>query len=243
MGVMKVRIRYFATLRDRAGLKEEELDLEAGSTVSGLMETVQGRHPAIAESLPTVIIAVNREYAADDQVLEPGDEIALFPPVSGGSGAASDQFSITEDELDLNQLLAEMVRPSTGAACVFTGVVRGRTDRGGGHETIELNYEAYQPMAEEKMRQVAAEIHERWPSVEQVAIIQRVGRLLPGTPTVLIACTAGHRDSGVFEAARYGIDRLKQIVPIWKKEVGPQGEFWVEGDYQPSADDRKPDQA
>ena len=78
------------------------------------------------------------------------------------------------------------------------------------------------------------EIRERWPSVEGVAIVQRIGKLMPGTPTVLIACTAGHRDTGVFEAARYGIDRLKQIVPIWKKEVGPEGEEWVEGDYFPS---------
>jgi molybdopterin converting factor subunit 1 len=238
---MKIQVKYFATLRDRAGVKEEDLELEAGATVARLKEFLQENHPAITESLPTVIVAVNREYAGDEQSLAPGDEVALFPPVSGGMGASGDHFRITDDELDLNSLLADMVQPSTGAACVFTGVVRGRTQRGGGHETIELNYEAYQPMAEQKMRQVASEIHERWPSVERVAIIQRVGRLQPGTPTVLIACTAAHRDSGVFEAARYGIDRLKEIVPIWKQEVGPQGEFWVEGDYQPSAEDRASD--
>jgi molybdopterin synthase catalytic subunit len=88
-------------------------------------------------------------------------------------------------------------------------------------------------MAEEKMRQVADEIREKWEAVEGIAIVQRIGTLHPGTPTVLIACTAGHRDTGVFEAARYGIDRLKQIVPIWKKEVGPDGEEWGEGDYIP----------
>jgi molybdopterin synthase catalytic subunit len=88
-------------------------------------------------------------------------------------------------------------------------------------------------MAEEKMAQVADEIREQWPTVEGVAIVQRIGRLYPGTPTVMIACTAGHRDTGVFEAARYGIDRLKQIVPIWKKEITPLGEEWVEGDYHP----------
>ena len=240
---MKIKVKYFATLRDRAGAKEEELELDPGATVGWLKEFLQEIHPAITESLPTVIVAVNREYAGDEQGLAPGDEIALFPPVSGGTGSSGDQFHITEDELDLNSLLADMVQPTTGAACVFSGVVRGRTERGGGHETIELNYEAYQPMAEQKMHQVASEIHERWPSVEQVAILQRVGRLQPGTPTVLIACTAAHRDSGVFEAARYGIDRLKEIVPIWKQEVGSQGEFWVEGDYQPSAEDRSSDQA
>jgi molybdopterin synthase catalytic subunit len=88
-------------------------------------------------------------------------------------------------------------------------------------------------MAEAKMMQVADEIRWRWPAVEGIGIVQRVGRLYPKTPTVLIVCTAAHRDTGVFEAARYGIDRLKEIVPIWKKEVGPKGEFWVEGEYIP----------
>ena len=90
-----------------------------------------------------------------------------------------------------------------------------------------------QKWPEEKMQQVVDEIREKWPTVEGVAIVQRVGRLYPETPTVLIACTAAHRDTGVFEAARYGIDRLKQIVPVWKKEYKPDGEEWVEGDYHP----------
>ena len=126
-----------------------------------------------------------------------------------------------------------MTLDSTGAAAVFTGMVRKVTARGEAHETLYLEYEAYQPMAEAKMRQVADEIRSRWPAVEGIGIVQRVGRLHPQTPTVLIACTAAHRDTGVFEAARYGIDRLKEIVPVWKKEVSPQGEFWVEGDYIP----------
>jgi molybdopterin synthase catalytic subunit len=147
-------------------------------------------------------------------------------------------FKLTADDLDLNEYLDEITLPSTGAACFFTGMVRGKTDREGlPPETEYLQYEAYQPMAEAKMRQVAEEIREQWPSVEGIAIVQRIGQLLPGTPTVLIACTAAHRDTGVFDAARYGIDRLKQIVPIWKKEVGPQGEVWVEGDYTPGRDE------
>lgn len=141
--------------------------------------------------------------------------------------------AVTEDEIDLNKLLAQITSPGTGAAAIFTGMVRGVTAREPVHETAYLDYEAYAPMAESKMRQVADEIRERWPSVEGVAIVQRVGRLYPQTPTVLIACTAAHRDTGVFEAARYGIDRLKEIVPIWKKEIGPDGESWVEGDYVP----------
>ncbi len=142
-------------------------------------------------------------------------------------------FSITESEIDLNDLLEQITLTSTGAAAIFTGMVRGQTQRGDSHETQYLEYEAYIPMAETKMKQVADEIRDRWPTIEGVAIVQRVGRLLPKTPTVLIACTAPHRDTGVFEAARYGIDRLKEIVPIWKKEVGPDGEEWVEGEYFP----------
>ena len=144
-------------------------------------------------------------------------------------------FSITEDEIDLNALLAQITLTSTGAAAIFTGMVRGETSRGDAYRTEYLEYEAYIPMAEAKMKQVADEIRAKWPVVEGIAIVQRIGRLYPKTPTILIACTAAHRDTGVFEAARYGIDRLKEIVPIWKKEVSPNGEFWVEGDYIPKA--------
>ena len=152
-------------------------------------------------------------------------------------------FSITEDEIDLNELLAQITLTSTGAAAIFTGMVRGETlrrgsaqaSRGDAHETEYLEYEAYIPMAEAKMKQVADEIREKWDSIEGIAIVQRIGKLYPKTPTVLIACTAAHRDTGVFEAARYGIDRLKEIVPIWKKEVSPDGEAWVEGEYTPKA--------
>lgn len=143
-------------------------------------------------------------------------------------------YAITEDEIDLNALVERITLNSTGAAAIFTGMVRGETLRGKSHETVYLEYEAYQPMAEAKMRQVAEEIRAKWPVIEGIAIVQRIGRLTPRTPTVLIACSAAHRDTGVFEAARYGIDRLKEIVPVWKKEVGPQGEEWVEGDYIPN---------
>ena len=142
-------------------------------------------------------------------------------------------FSLTEDEIDLNDLLAKITLSSTGAAAIFTGMVRGKTSRGHVQETEFLEYEAYVPMAEAKMKQVADEIRAKWPVIEGIAIVQRIGKLYPKTPTVLIACTAAHRDTGVFEAARYGIDRLKEIVPIWKKEVSPNGEYWVEGDYIP----------
>jgi molybdopterin synthase catalytic subunit len=147
-------------------------------------------------------------------------------------------FAVTQDQLDFNDLLAKITLPSTGAACTFTGMVRGESNRKGMPPTTEyLEYQAYVPMAETKMRQVADEIRQRWPSIQGIAIVQRIGRLYPQTPTVMIACTAAHRDTGVFEAARYGIDRLKEIVPIWKKEVGPNGEVWIEGKYTPERGD------
>ena len=142
-------------------------------------------------------------------------------------------YCITEDEIDLNDLLAQITLDSTGAAAIFTGMVRGITSRDNPHETVYLEYESYKPMAEAKMKQVADEIRERWETIEGIAIVQRMGRLYPRTPTVLIACTSAHRDTGVFDAARYGIDRLKEIVPVWKKEVGLNGKEWVEGDYIP----------
>jgi molybdopterin synthase catalytic subunit len=153
------------------------------------------------------------------------EKIMAFPTI----------ISITEEVLDLDALLASVTSSSDGAAAIFSGMVRGVTKRGDAHDTLYLEYEAYTPMAEAKMRQVADEIRSRWPSVEGIAIVQRIGRLYPKTPTVLIVCTAAHRDTGVFEAARYGIDRLKEIVPVWKKEVSPSGEFWVEGEYLPKA--------
>ncbi len=142
---------------------------------------------------------------------------------------------ITEEELDLNDLMEQIVLPSDGAVAIFSGLVRGITERDQPHETDYLEYEAYKPMAESKMKQIADEIRARWTTIEGIAIVQRIGRLYPRTPTVVIACASPHRDTGVFEAARYGIDRLKEIVPVWKKEAGPNGEKWVEGDYIPKA--------
>lgn len=141
--------------------------------------------------------------------------------------------SITEDEFDMDALLAMVTLPTTGAAAIFTGIVRGFTSGEESHETSYLEYETYRPMAEAKMRQITDEIRVRWPTVEGVAIVQRVGRLYPGALSVLVICTAAHRDTGIFDAARYGIDRLKEIVPVWKKETGTGRDGWVEGSYIP----------
>ena len=235
---IRLTVLFFAAFRDRTGLRQTRLDLPPGALVEDLRLRLADLFPALAPALPSALIAVNKEFAFDGDPLPPGAELAVFPPVSGGSDPQPPTFcAITEDELDLDDLLARITLDTTGAACLFSGMVRGVTRRENPHETIYLDYEAYQPMAEAKLRQVADEIRQRWPSVEGIAIVQRVGRLYPRTPTVLVACTAAHRDTGVFEAARYGIDRLKEIVPVWKKETGPGGEEWIEGDYIPTRDD------
>ncbi len=246
---MKLTVLFFATLKEKAGRDRLALELADGATVSVLKARLAADLPALTPNLPTALVSVNHEFAFAEDVLKDGDEVALFPPVSGGVADSPITppptiFQITNDPIDLDALVTAITLPTTGAACVFTGLVRAvttRTDRDaiGAHTTTRLEYEAYLPMAEGKLKQVANEIRARWPAVEGIAIVQRIGPLDPGTPTVLVACSAAHRDTGVFEAARYGIDRLKEIVPIWKKEIGPNGEIWVEGSYRPTEEDRE----
>ncbi len=233
---MQISVLFFAHLKERAGASRLEVDLPDGASVADLKTHLGQRIPALQPALATVIVSVEQQFAFDPDPIPPGAEVALFPPVSGGKEYPT-IFRITNDPLDLDELVASITLNASGAACIFTGMVRGETLRGDAHRTAALEYEAYIPMAEAKMKQVAGEIRARWPDVQGIAIVQRIGRLDAGTPTVLIACTAAHRDTGVFEAARYGIDRLKEIVPVWKKEIGPDGEVWIEGEYTPKQDD------
>jgi molybdopterin synthase catalytic subunit len=132
----------------------------------------------------------------------------------------------------LNQITQSLTLPTTGAVVLFTGAVRGSEQD---KQVTQLYYEAYTPMAEAKLRQVADEMRAGFPQIEGIALIQRVGSLSTGETTVVVAVSSPHRDQGCFEAARYGIDRIKEIVPVWKKEIGPNGEEWVEGHYMPKA--------
>ncbi len=232
---MNVQVKLFATLKDRAGGSQVTVELPADATVAVLLDRLGQTQPKLAPALTTCLVAVNQEFAFGSTPIRAGDEVALFPPVSGGS-AFPEIFRVTDQPIDLNELIAAITLPATGAVCTFTGTVRGVSSD---HETAQLHYEAYTPMAEAKLRQVAEEIRTRWPLVQGIALVQRVGRLNVGEFTVLIALSAGHRDQGVFEAARYGIDRLKEIVPVWKKEIGPRGEAWVEGHYYPTESDVK----
>jgi molybdopterin synthase catalytic subunit len=232
----QIKVLLFASLKEQAGTANLLLEVPGTTSVAQFKEVIAAKFPKLAPGMHTAIVSVNHEFAFDEDRIPDGAEVAVFPPVSGGNDFPT-IIQLTNSELDLDYLLAQITLETTGAACFFTGMVRGKTTRGQGYETSRLEYEAYIPMAEAKMRQVAEEIRTAWPAIEGIAIVQRIGVLKPQTPTVLIACTAAHRDSGAFEAARYGIDRLKEIVPIWKKEVGPQGETWVEGEYVPGRED------
>lgn len=237
---MQAEIRLFATLKDRAGQDRILVELPEPTTVKEMLEIVAASHPALVEALPSALIAVNRAFSSLQTEIHSNDEIAIFPPVSGGSDEFPHPtyFAITPEELDINAIHARLAGPDVGAIISFTGSVRGQTRREGyPSETIHLEYEAYSSMAELKMSQIAREIWERWPLVKGVAIVQRIGKLAVGDVTTFVACASGHRDQGVFDAARYGIDRLKEIVPVWKKEIGSDRNVWVEGKYRPTEKD------
>lgn len=238
---MELEIRLFATLKDRAGKPRIRITLPEPATVQQLLVAIAAAYPALAESLPTTLVSVNQAFASPETAVTPQDEIALFPPVSGGSGDEFPHptyFALSEEPFDLNEIHGRLTQPDIGAIVTFSGSVRGQTERDGlPPQTIRLEYEAYGGMAEAKMAQIAREIWERWPQVKGIAIVQRIGKLDVGDATTLVACASGHRDQGVFAAARYGIDRLKKIVPVWKKEVGPDKSVWVEGHYRPTEAD------
>lgn len=233
---MEIQIRLFATLKDRIGREVISVHIPDGASVADLLQAVAETYPALRPYLPSTIVAVNHEFAFPGDALQPGDEIALFPPVSGGEEDPSrpEIVAITTEPIDLSALVRAVVTPRTGAVALFTGVVRGEE---GDRRVKFLEYEAYLPMAEAKMRQILAEMRERWPLIHGIALVQRVGRMAVGEITVAVVVSSGHRHEGIFEAARYGINRLKEIVPIWKKEIGSHGEAWIEGYYQPSPRD------
>jgi molybdopterin synthase catalytic subunit len=237
---MQVHILLFANLKDLAGRNRLTLTLSDGATVMDVRQALISQHPHMAANVNAAIAAVNEEYAFAADAVHDGDQVAFFPPVSGGDGDYPEIFRLASEPINTDELLAAITIPATGAVCVFSGMVRGETGKSDtALHTEHLEYEAYEPMALAKMRQVADEIRQQWPLVQGIAIVQRIGKLEVGQNTILIACSSGHRDQGCFEAARYGIDRLKEIVPVWKKEVCSDGESWVEGHYLPTQNDRQ----
>jgi len=239
---MQVQVKLFATLKDRAKAGQISVELPDGATVADLRARLAADYPALGEALTSCIVAIDQAFAFDDTPLRAGAEAAFFPPVSGGATIGGSDFPtltrITPDALDANQVTRQLTLPTTGAVVSFTGAVRAaERDAGTGRQVVQLFYEAYEPMAEAKLRQVADEMRAHFPRIQGIALIQRVGHLPAGEPTILVAVSSPHRDDGCFEAARYGLDRVKEIVPVWKKEIGAHGEQWIEGHYTPKPGD------
>jgi molybdopterin synthase catalytic subunit len=222
---IRVQVKFFASLRQAVGQAAIERSVPAGATVASLREALAADYPQLPTAAGAIYAAINRTYAGDGVELRDGDEVAFFPPVSGGQEVRKKLFEITTEPLSLDEVASRVAGSTRGAITVFAGTVRGET---GELSTDYLEYEAYAEMAEPMLAQLAAEVQARWPQIEAVAIVHRVGRLEIGEPSVVIAVAAGHRQ-GVFDACSYAIERLKAVVPIWKKEVGSDGSWWVEG--------------
>jgi molybdopterin synthase catalytic subunit len=216
---MRVRVLLFASLREAVGEKTLELELRDRATVADLLAQLEADHPVVARHRGKLFVARNEERAQPTAQLRDGDEVALLPPVSGGSSRAW----IEAAPLSLDALLAEVTGPEMGGVVTFTGIVR---DHARGESIDHLEYEAYAPMAEKEMRKIVAAARERWPQV-RIAMSHRVGRLAIGEPAVMIAAASPHR-AEAFEACRFAIDMLKKTVPIWKKEFATSGSYWVE---------------
>jgi molybdopterin synthase catalytic subunit len=220
-----IRTLLFARLREQAGTDAETVQVQPGATVDDVYDALQKLHPALDPNRETVRAAVNQEFAEWDVIVADGDEVAFIPPVSGGAHAVGVFFEITTDPLDARRLEAAVAHKSAGAICTFTGVVR---DSSRGRAVTHLEYEAYDDMAKAEMRKIAGEIAERWPEA-RVGFAHRTGRLEIGEASVVVSVSCPHRAEAI-DACRWGIDRLKESVPIWKKEHASDGTYWIEGD-------------
>jgi molybdopterin synthase catalytic subunit len=222
---VSVTALLFARLREQAGGERFPLELPAGATVADAYARLAGEHQGLNPDRGTVRAAVNQEFASWDAVLADGDEVAFIPPVSGGLGEAAVLFELTDQPLDPRRLEAAVARAGAGAICTFTGIVR---DNSRGRSTIRLEYEAYPGMAEAQMKAIAAEIGGRWPEA-RVAMAHRTGVLEIGEASVVVSVSCPHRGDAI-AACKWGIDRLKESVPVWKKEFFDGGEVWIEDD-------------
>jgi len=216
-----VTVRLFARLREQAGVASEQLP-RAGS-IAELYEALRERHPALEADRNLIRPARNQDYAAWEDEVADGDEIAFIPPVSGGSGPVA-LIELTAEALDARRLEAAVAHPGAGAICTFTGTVRNNAR---GESVSHLEYEAYAGMAEARMTQLAEDIGRRWPGA-RVAMAHRTGKLEIGEASVVVAVACPHRGEAI-EACHWGIDRLKESVPVWKKEFASSGAVWIEG--------------
>jgi molybdopterin synthase catalytic subunit len=223
-------------LRDVTGLSAEEADFEDGADLGAVFARYAERYPRLRDYENSTVMARNRQFASRREPVAEGDEVAFLPPVSGGSGpylrqisAEGHFFALTREPIDTEAIRAGLARPDDGAVVVFEGVVRNNTH---GRPTEHLEYECYEGMAVDVMARIGREIAASFP-IGRIAIVHRLGRLAIGETSVVVAVAAPHRRAA-FEAALEGIDRLKRLVPIWKKEHFAGGEVWVEGDWDRS---------
>ena len=208
---MKVGVRLFAGLRERAGTGGRELELPAGARVADVWPAL-----GLGDEPPGLLYAVNKAYSETARPLAEGDEVAVIPPVSGGA------FRLSEQPLDLGAAVAEVASEEAGAVATFVGTTR-RSSRG--RVVSHLEYEAYEGMAEQTMAGLADELKRRH-ELCGVAIHHRIGRVGIGEPSVVIAVSAPHR-ADALAACKDAIDTLKVSVPLWKKEVYEGGEEWI----------------
>jgi len=215
---VRLRVRLFGALRERAGREEEVLDLPDGATGGDLLRAVAEAHPEATPLLDRVSLAVNLEVVPPDRELAADDEVALLPPVAGGAGLLVG----LREEPSVGEALEAVADPQAGGTAIFLGTVRDHSDAG---PVERLEYAAYEEMAERVMREVAEEARTRW-TLSGAAILHAVGDLEVGRPTIVAACAAPHRDEA-FEACRFLVEQVKGRLPVWKKERGPWGERWV----------------
>lgn len=231
---MQIRVLFFGQLKDLCGVSSDSLVLPAGSPVSAVFDHYASLHPELRTMARSIVLARNQEFAPATTPLADGDEVALLPPVSGGSGPGSGDaghfFSITREPIDVRALESRILQGFDGAIVTFQGVVRNNTK---GRETLRLEYECYEAMAIRKMAEIGGEIAGAF-AVSRVGIVHRLGTLEIGEASVVIVVAAPHRKPA-FDAALEAINRLKRLVPIWKKEFFADGEVWVEGEWDSDA--------
>ena len=230
---MQVRVLFFGALKDLAGCSSEALTLPDDATAGDAVEHYATRLPSLKAALHSIAISVNQEYATPDHRLNPGDEVGLLPPVSGGSTMRDDEVStgcvaITREKIELERVLAKIKHPEDGAVVVFEGVVRNHTRN---RRTLFLQYEAYEEMALKQLDSLVQQAKAQF-QIREVSIVHRLGRLEIGESSVLIVVASAHR-AAAFDACRWLIDTLKRTVPIWKKEHFEDGAVWADGEPFP----------
>jgi molybdopterin converting factor subunit 1 len=230
---MRVRVLFFGMLKDFTGRSGEDAEFPEGSNLAAVFKSYAARYPRLQEMAKSVVLARNQEFADVSTTLEEGDEVAFLPPVSGGATVSELEvdsgrhyIALTRHAIDTPSLSRRLMTGAEGAVVTFEGTVRNNTT---GRATLCLDYECYEGMALKMMGRIAAEIAEQH-QVERIAMVHRLGRMLVGETSVAVVVTAAHRRPA-FEAALEGINRLKKLVPIWKKEHFVDGEVWVEGEW------------